>query len=911
MTLALGTLLAPTLGAVTVPIGQPASHRGDAWPTPLRTLWVDRCGRGAAGICGSVACSDANPGTSQNAPLCTLAKAGDVAQPGDLINVRPGSTTSDVYWEADTERGKVLRATLSASVKGTAMCAGGSKSGWGCTADAGCPGSFCDYRPVVLKAYEPDGQPVRIDPGGKHPPDFGADQCFSRTGRYGRYAGLAFGGAGSCAPASNGGVRNDRTECYGGASEGKPCSSLSECGSGAVACAARPWYWVVDGFHFTGWHYYDARLNLNDGDGTATGAQCSEKALQISGPGFGGCPIPVSITVQNNEFSRNGGGGVLWAFQAAGMRYFNNRIVKNYTRGYTTVVNHWQPRDADRNRRTYMWGNVIGESYDDPPPWANPGSLPGRKICRPADAQNPPTLTCIGGDTPGASCREETDCGWGHCGGLCAFDPYYNTGPANQGYNCECRTEWVDWDGDPVVPVSMCAPGLACVAQKNTGGGGVPSGNTEGRGIIVDRGYTSSAIDLRNNVIYDNAADCISVFLSDGGNATMGPGVIANNTCYHNAKKGASYGELNLTARHLDVFNNLVVPRPVASCKAGRAGGRACGTYGQLGGICGAESFGCSGTTFFQYDNIDIGSNSYAAAAPQTVRTGHDLLFVNLPGFVANPLGLEFAGAGSGEVRNTSLSAYVAYGAARGLQRGVRTLAGDALFASTNPAVADFLKVRAGSPALGAGNPAYAPRFDRLGNPRSTVAPTIGAYELTAVAGGPTTTVPTATTTTTLPPTDLCNGVPSDAVDPRVVRVRRFRIGRSPGGYALKAKAELPPLDGIDLAAIGMAAVVVDEANRPLLDINLGPQDLEATGRGWRLASRRADLRQFEARLGAARTLVTLKATLPAVELVNAAGTPDTSGALFWRLRLGQRCAHRFALACTVSGRSRFRCSGG
>ncbi len=755
-------------GAVTVPLGPPTSHRGDAWPSPLRTLWVDRCGRGTIGACGSVACSDANDGTNPNAPLCTLGQAGDLARPGDVINVRPGRDATDVYWEPDKTRGKVGQAVLAASVKGTATCAGGSRSGWGCTSDAHCPGSTCDFRPVVLRAYEPDGEPVRIDPGGKHPPDFGADQCWTRIGNFGRFIGLAIAGTGSCNPPDSGGVRNERLECYGGAEEGKPCTVLSDCGTGATACAARPWYWIVDGFDFTGWNYYDARLNRNNGNGTTTGNQCSEKALQITGPGYGGCPVPVSITIQNNRFLNNGGGGVLWGYQAAGMRYFNNTLLGSYTRGYTTVVNHWSPRDAQRNRRTYMWGNMIAGSYDDPPPWAHGGSTVdnGRKICRPADPANPPTLTCLGGDTPGAPCREETDCGWGHCGGLCAFDPYYNTAPANQGFNCECKTEWKDWDNDPIIPIDMCAPGLACVSQINTGGGGEPSGNTEGRGIIVDRGYTNAAIDFRNNVIFDNAGDCISVFLSDGGNAAMGPGVIANNTCYHNAKKGASFGELNISSRYLDLYNNLVVPLPRATCKSGPAGGRECTTYGKTGGICAAQSYGCTFGTNFQYDNIGLGSLNYAPGLPSSVRNGHDLFFLNVAGFLLDPIGFEYAPPGSGEVRNARFSAYVNYGRTRGYLRGTNSLAGDPLLASADPTSPHFLRVLPGSPALRAGNAAFAPPFDRDGNPRDPVAPTIGAYELPAGDAPPTTTTtaPAATTTTTSAPTSSTTTTTSSTI---------------------------------------------------------------------------------------------------------------------------------------------------
>jgi hypothetical protein len=749
------------IDAVTVPLGPPQNYTGDAWPTPRRTLWVDRCGRGVGGICGSVACSDGNAGTDQNAPLCTLGKAGDLAQPGDLINVRAGTTPADGYWEPDTFGGRGGYAALHVSIKGTATCASGPRAGWGCTSDASCPESACDYRPIVLAAYDGDGEPVHIDPSGHHPDNMGADQCWSTN--YGRYVGLAFGGPGSCAPPAYGGMRNDRTECYGGPDEGKPCSSIADCGSGAVACAARPYYWIVDGFHFTGWNFYDARLNINDGDGTSNGNLCSEKATQIAGPGFGGCPVPVGITFQNNVFERDGGGGVLWAYQSAGNRWFHNRVQNNYTRGYTTAVNHWAPRDAERNRKTYIWGNVISDNYDDPPPWANAGSTPGRKICRPTDPSNPPTFTCIGGDTPGAPCREETDCGWGHCGGICAYDPYYNTSPTNEGYNCECKSEWVDWDGDPVVPVTMCAPGLSCVAQLDTGGGGEPSGNTEGRGIIIDRGGTSSAFDIRNNVIYHNAGDCISVFLSDGGNATLGSGAFSNNTCYHNARKGASFSEINLTARYLDAFNNLIVPSPFATCKTGPAGGQVCTNYGEVGGLCGSAqyTYGCSAMTYFQYDNIGVGFNNYAPALPSSVRTGHDLFYLPLPGATSNPLGFEFAAAGGGEVRNSTFDAYQAYGLAAGLQRAVNSIVGDPLFASEDPHDQDFLKVSVGSPALGAGDPLYAPPFDLEGNPRSDSAPTIGAYEVPAGGGSPATTSTTATslptststTTTSLPAT--------------------------------------------------------------------------------------------------------------------------------------------------------------
>lgn len=96
----LALVLALPAWSATVPIGPPVSHLGDPLPIPVRTLWVDRASRGGP-------CSDTNACTSQTAPCCTLARANQVSQAGDRIEVRAGANGgADGYWEADEAGGK-------------------------------------------------------------------------------------------------------------------------------------------------------------------------------------------------------------------------------------------------------------------------------------------------------------------------------------------------------------------------------------------------------------------------------------------------------------------------------------------------------------------------------------------------------------------------------------------------------------------------------------------------------------------------------------------------------------------------------------------------------------------------------------------------------------------------------------
>jgi hypothetical protein len=747
--------------AATVPVGPPAGL-SDPLPAPLRTRWVDRCGRGTAGVCGSVTCADTGTCTNQNAPCCTLhyAAGSRSVQAGDRIYVRAGANASDVYNELDSENGKWGYATLAPFVKGTARCAGGANAGWGCTSDAGCPGSTCTYNPVQLVAYpEPDGSRAAIDPRGTTPPTTGGTNCWG--GAPGHYAGIDFN-ISTCGS----GIGNDRTECYGGSQEGKPCSSVSDC-AGGVACAASPWYWIVDGFTFSNWTYYD-----DDPTHTNHTAYCTHKPFQV---GYDhGCPVTVSITLQNSTFTHNAGGGLIWSRGGAGNRWLHNAVYGNHSHGYTTALNHWEAQDTKRNRTTYMWNNVIHDNADTPPPFCM------AQACQ--DGGSHPAFTCLDGDNAGKPCRGESDCPVGHCGPICYSDPYHNSGTASQGYACPCQ-------GD-----DQCATGLTC--QSIGGGLSGCSANecdctasTEGRGIIVDRGGAGSSVDIRNNVIYGNEGDCISLFLSDAH------GVIANNTCFHNAKKNGTYAELWYAGNYSNVWNNLFVPTAQAACDGNGlehgTGGHVCSHYmrndtNDCGG--GTVSLGCNPTGIQYYDGGGLWTWG-EPSLPATNAEGHNLVFWNSNttyGTIANPPTFFFGSGAKGQ-----LTDYQAYGTSKGLTRGLNTLGADPLFLSTSPTSPSFLRIAANSPAARAGNAAFAPAFDITGAVRANP-PSIGAFEAGAATVTSTTITPVTSSTTTVPATI----VPTTSTSIRVTSTTSTTVGSTTITSTLPSTgAGAPPVD--------------------------------------------------------------------------------------------------------------------
>ena len=93
-------------------------------------------------------------------------RANRASRPAIGIYVRAGADDSDVYNELDGENGKWGYATLAPFVKGTARCAGGTRSGWGCTSDAGCPGSTCAYNPVAARRVSRGGRLAGSDRPG-------------------------------------------------------------------------------------------------------------------------------------------------------------------------------------------------------------------------------------------------------------------------------------------------------------------------------------------------------------------------------------------------------------------------------------------------------------------------------------------------------------------------------------------------------------------------------------------------------------------------------------------------------------------------------------------------------------------------------------------------------------------------
>ena len=195
--------------------------------------------------------------------------------------------------------------------------------------------------------------------------------------------------------------------------------------------------------------------------------------------------------------------------------------------------------------------------------------------------------------------------------------------------------------------------------------------------------------------------------------------MIANNTCYRNAKKNGTCAEIWYAGSYSNV-GTTVVPRVQDACDGNgimhETGGHSCVDYlhndtNDCGG--GAVSLGCNPTSIQYYDGGGLWTWG-EPSLPASNFEGNDLIFWNgggAFGSIADPPTF-FYGAGA----KGSLSAYQAYGTSKGLTRGQNDLGADPLFLSTNPGDPAFLHIPANSPAAGAGPPA-APISTHRGHP--------------------------------------------------------------------------------------------------------------------------------------------------------------------------------------------------
>src|SRR5262249_39962807 len=145
-------------------------------------------------------------------------------------------------------------------------------------------------------------------------------------------------------------VANERTMCWGGTTWGKPCSTTGDC-TGAAACAGRPWNWIFDHLVFQNWSYIDPSPTAN-----STTKQCSEQVLGLGAVhGCANNDVSQGVTIQNSIFQNNFGAGALGQLNAGGQRWFHNKILNNFTHGYTSSMNVYVPKDSNLAARSYYW----------------------------------------------------------------------------------------------------------------------------------------------------------------------------------------------------------------------------------------------------------------------------------------------------------------------------------------------------------------------------------------------------------------------------------------------------------------------------------------------------------------------------------------------------------------------------
>jgi hypothetical protein len=457
------------------------------------TYYIDKDGLGPTGVPGSAPCSDGytylqaqNPAT----PWCRLGRAVStsydwIANAGvdGKVCVTNGTQGAACSSDADCacyggnwrlapgDTIRVRRGTYSAT-----FCLGG--------------GSFCSLlepvaaldkgtaaAPITLAAYPGDERLVIFDPQGTMPPEL--------------YWGVAFRD-----------TATDGAVCWGGSNPGAACTTNQQCTGGT--CDEPGWYWVIDGIRFTNWDYVygypNASYNINDPAYPRSNPFVIPPGCGGNCPGYAGSHSAIlsaqgstgKVTIRNCEFDNNEGGGVLNLRTAWGFTIEDNLIHDNWTKGWTSPVNVINPKGWRVQEPTIIRRNKIWNNRDTPPVWALDGNF---------DPSAAPWRT-------GAYCT----------------DPDGDANPADDnecndtvnggGYLCPCKV-----GGDCESGTCTPNPNAFDNADNDTG---ADEGDTEGNGIIIDRGSGTCTTNPRTSCSWWGFEGCANAMCTAAGTPYAG-----------------------------------------------------------------------------------------------------------------------------------------------------------------------------------------------------------------------------------------------------------------------------------------------------------------------------------------------------------------------------------------------------